>query len=84
MSARTIAATACLLVGVGLAAWSLAYGQWLFALIGFALIFTFLYLVLEAMNKVGKPKHEIKPAANAAWNLKDEPIQPNGDNKGQR
>ena len=84
MSARTIAAIACLLIGVGLAAWSLAYGYPLFAVMGFALIFTFLFLALEAMNKAGKPKHEIKRAADAAWNLKDKPLQPNGHNKGER
>jgi len=72
MSARTVAAIACLVAGVGLAAWSLANGQLLLALVGFALIFTFLFLVVEAMNKAGKPKHEIKRSANAAWNMRDE------------
>ena len=42
MSARTVAAIACLVVGVGLGAWSLANGQLLLAIVGFALIFTFL------------------------------------------
>lgn len=73
MNARTLAAIACLVVGIGLAAWSLASGQMLLAILGFALIFTFLFLVIEAMNKAGKPKHEIKPAANSAWSMKDEP-----------
>ena len=45
----------------------------LLALIGFALIFAFLFLVLEAFAKAGKPKHEIRRAADAAWNMKDRP-----------
>jgi uncharacterized membrane protein YfcA len=81
MSARTVAAIACLVVGVGLGAWSLANSQLLLAVIGFALIFTFLYLVIEATNKAGKPKHEIKRAANAAWNMKDEPARMDEEGK---
>ncbi len=81
MTPRTVAAIACLVVGVGLAAWSLANGQLLLAIIGFALIFTFLYLVMEAANKAGKPKHEIKRATNSAWSMKDEPAQTNEEGK---
>jgi large-conductance mechanosensitive channel len=81
MTPRIVAATACLVVGVGIAAWSLANGQLLLTLIGFALIFTFLYLVMEAANKAGKPKHEIKRAANSAWSMKDEPAQMNKEGK---
>ncbi|MDQ3188092.1 MAG: hypothetical protein M3Q28_04225 [Pseudomonadota bacterium] len=81
MSARTLAAIACLVVGVGLAAWSLANGQLLLAVVGFALIFTFLYLVMEAANKAGKPKHEIKRAANSAWSLKDDAAGSNEEGK---
>lgn len=73
MSPKALAAIACLVVGVGLAAWSLANGQLLLALVGFALIFAFLYFVLEAMNKASKPTHEIKRAADSAWSMKDEP-----------
>jgi uncharacterized membrane protein YfcA len=81
MSARTVAAIACLVVGVGLGAWSLASGQLLLAVVGFALIFTFLYLVIEAANKAGKPTHEIKRAANAAWNMKDGPARMDEEGK---
>ena len=81
MTVRTVAAIACLVVGVGLAAWSLANGQLLLAIVGFALIFTFLYLVMEAANKAGKPKHEIKRAADSAWSMKDEPAQTNEEGK---
>ncbi len=81
MNARTAAAIVCLVVGVGLAAWSLANGQLLLALVGFALIFTFLFLVLEAAHKAGKPKHEIKRAANSAWSMKDEPTRTNKEGR---
>jgi len=78
MSGRTVAAIACLVIGVALAAWSLANGQMLLAIVGFALLFTFLFLVIEAMNKASKPTHQIKPAANSAWSMKDEPVQRSG------
>ena len=76
-----MAAIACLVVGIGLAAWSLANRQVLLAVIGFALIFTFLYLVMEAASKAVKPKHEIKRAASSAWSMKDEPAAPNDEGK---
>ncbi|MEP6607523.1 MAG: hypothetical protein ABJA83_02465 [Burkholderiaceae bacterium] len=79
MGGRTVAAIACLVIGVALAAWSLAHGQMLLASVGFALLFAFLFLVIEAMNKAGKPTHEINPAANAAWSMKDEPVQRSGN-----
>ena len=74
MRARTVAAVACLVIGVGLAAWSLANGQLLLALVGFALLFAFLFLAIEGMNKAGKPTHDLPRASNAAWNMKDEPV----------
>ena len=81
MTPRTMAAIACLLVGIAVAAWSLANRQLLLAIVGFALIFTFLYLVMEAAQKAGKPKHEIKRAANSAWSMKDEPAETNQERK---
>ena len=81
MTPRTVAAIACLVVGVGIAAWSLANGQLLLAIIGFALIFTFLYLVMEAANKAGKPKLDINRATDSAWSMKDEPAQTNEEGK---
>ena len=81
MTVRTVAAIACLVVGIGLAAWSLANRQMLLAVVGFALIFTFLYLVMEAASKAGKPKHEIKRAANSAWSMKDKPAAKNDEGK---
>jgi len=79
MNGRTVTAIACLVIGVALAAWSLANGQMLLAIVGFGLLFTFLFLVIEAMNKASKPTHEIKRAANSAWSMKDEPAQRSGN-----
>ena len=73
MSARVLLGVVCLVGGVLLAAWSLASGHVLLSLAGFAMIFVFLYLALEAMAKAGKPKDSIRPAANAAWSMKNEP-----------
>ena len=70
MTARTVAAIACLVVGIGLAAWSLANGQLLLAIVGFALIFTFLYLVMEAANKAGK--HEGRDQARRQLGVEHE------------
>jgi hypothetical protein len=76
---RTWLAVASLVGGVLLAAWSLASGRLLLALVGFALIFVFLYLALEAMGKVGRPKHPIRAAADPAWSMKDEAPGERGD-----
>ncbi len=73
MSPRVLLGVVCLVAGVMLAAWSLASGHLLLSLAGFAMIFVFLYLAIEAMGKAGKPKDPIKPAANAAWSMKSEP-----------
>ena len=81
MTTRTLAAIACLVIGVGIAAWSLANGQLLLAIIGFALIFTFLYLVIEAANRASKPTHDIKRAADSAWSMKDAPAESNEEAK---
>jgi hypothetical protein len=81
MTTRTLAAIACLVVGVGIAAWALANGQLLLAILGFALIFTFLYLVIEAANRASKPTHDIKRAADSAWSMKDAPAESNEEAK---
>jgi membrane protein implicated in regulation of membrane protease activity len=83
MSPRVLLGVVCLVAGIVLAAWSLAAGHVLLSLVGFALIFVFLYLAMEAMAKAGKPKDSIRPAANAAWAMKNEP--PGGkQNEGPR
>ena len=76
MTSKTWLAIACLLPGVPLAASALADGRLLLALAGFALIFTVFFFVIEGMAKAGKPKHEIRRAADAAWNMKDD--EPSG------
>jgi hypothetical protein len=81
MSPRVLVAVVCLVAGLMLAAWSLASGQLLLALAGFGLIFVFLYLALEAMSSAGKPKTAVRPAANAAWSMKNEP--PGGTKEGE-
>ena len=81
MSPRVLIAIVCLVAGVMLAAWSLASGHLMLALAGFALIFVFLYLAMEAMSKAGKPKHGIRQASNAAWSMKDQP--PGGNQNGE-
>ena len=73
MSPRVLLGVVCLVAGVMLAAWSLASGHLLLSLAGFAMIFVFLFLAMEAMSKAGKPKDPIKPAADAAWSMKNEP-----------
>ena len=83
MSPRVLLGVVCLVAGVLLAAWSLAAGRVLLSLAGFAMIFVFLYLAMEAMAKAGKPRDSIKPSANAAWSMKNEP--PGGkQNEGPR
>jgi Na+-transporting methylmalonyl-CoA/oxaloacetate decarboxylase gamma subunit len=62
---------------VPLAAWGLANGMLLVGLAGIALVFVFLALVMQWMAGAGKPmgaEGKIKPAANAAWSMKDEPV----------
>jgi hypothetical protein len=73
MTPKTWLAIACLVAGVLIAAYSLAERQLLPAFGGFALIFTFVYLMAEAMSKAGKPTQSITPAADAAWKMKDAP-----------
>ena len=71
MSPRVLVGVVCLVAGVMLAAWALA---------GFALIFVFVYLAIEAMSKAGRPKQGIRPAGKPAWSMKDEP--PGGERNG--
>jgi hypothetical protein len=73
MTLKSWLAIACLVAGVLIAAYSLAERQLLPAFAGFALIFTFIYLMVEAMSKAVKPTHTITPATDAAWKMKDAP-----------
>ena len=71
MPGRAAAAVGSLVIGILLAAWSLANGQLLLAIVGFVLILTFLFLAIEALNKAAKPAHEIKPSKDSVWQMKD-------------
>jgi hypothetical protein len=76
MQGRTWLAAACLVTGVVTAAYGLSQGLWLLAFAGLALVLVFWYLVWQWLVGASKPmgaEGKIKPAANAAWNLKDQP-----------
>ena len=77
-----------LVAGVPIAAVGLARGNLLMALAGLVLLLVFIYLVIQAIVGATKPETPIKPAANAAWGLKDQPVDPGNavapkDNKGK-
>jgi hypothetical protein len=84
MSSRNWLALMCLVVGVPLAAWGLANGMLLVGLAGIALVLVFWVLVWQWLAGAGKPmgaEGKIKPAANAAWSMKDEPVKHGDTNK---
>ena len=77
MTGKNWLALLCLLTGVPLAAWGFANGVLLLGLAGIALVLVFWVLVWQWIAGTGKPmgaEGEIKPAANAAWAMKDEPV----------
>ena len=65
-----------LVAGVPIAAVGLARGNLFMALAGLVLLLVFIYLVIQAIVKAGKPDMPIKPAADAAWSMKDQPAEP--------
>lgn len=73
MNKQTLLAILSLIVGIPTAAIGLANGSWLWAIIGLVLVWTFIYQVFRWIAKAGKPDVQIKPAANAAWSMKDQP-----------
>jgi hypothetical protein len=73
MSPRVLAALACLVTGIPLAAWGLANKVMLLGLLGLALVLVFIFLVVEAMNRAARPQHEIPKSEQAVWNMKDAP-----------
>ena len=82
MSGRVWIAVACLVIGVPVAAWGLANGSLLLALVGLAFVLVFVFLVVEAMNQAAKPRHEIPKADNPAWSMKgDAPAASNTDRR---
>jgi hypothetical protein len=84
VSGRNWLAVLCLVAGVPLAAWGLANGMLLAGLAGLALVLVFWALVWQWLAGAGRPmgaEGRIKPAANAAWAMKDEPAGRSEPNK---
>jgi hypothetical protein len=78
MSGKNWLAVLCLVAGVPLAAWGLTHGALLAALAGLVLVLVFLALAWQWIAGSSKPmgaENQIKPAANAAWSMKDQPVQ---------
>ena len=65
-----------LVAGVPITAVGLARGNLFMALAGLVLLLVFIYLVIQVIVKAGKPDTPIKPAADAAWSMKDQPAEP--------
>jgi len=84
MNGRNWLAVLCLVAGIPLAAWGLANGMLLVGFAGLALVLVFWVLVWQWLAGAGKPmgaEGAIKPAANPAWAMKDEPARPAGEGK---
>ena len=64
-----------LIAGVPIAAVGLARGNLLLALMGLVLLLVFIYLVIQTIVGATKSDTPIKPAANAAWSMKDQPAE---------
>jgi hypothetical protein len=73
MNKQTLLAILSLVVGIPCAAIGLTNGNWLLAIIGLVLVWTFIFQVFRWIAKAGQPDVQIKPAANAAWTMKDQP-----------
>jgi hypothetical protein len=73
MTPKAWLAALALVAGVPLAAYGLAGGGAVFALAGLALVLAFWFLAWQWLARADKPPTPIKPAADAAWHLKDRP-----------
>jgi hypothetical protein len=73
MKARIWLAAACLIAGIPLAAYGLAGGGALLAVVGLGLVAVFWFLAWQWIARASKPSTPIKPAANAAWSMRDQP-----------
>jgi hypothetical protein len=83
MKPKGIVAVLCLVAGIPLLAYGLTTGAWLLILVGLGLELVFLYFAWEWISGASKPmgaETTIKPAANAAWSMKDEPVRPAAQN----
>lgn len=78
MKSKGLLAIACLIAGIPVAAYGLTHGMWLLILVGLALVMIFLFLAYEWISGANQPmgaETKITPAPNAAWSMKDEPVQ---------
>src|SRR5262245_2545967 len=78
MNMRGWGAAICLIAGIPLAAYGLAGGGTLLAVLGLALVLVFWFLAWQWITSAGKPKTPIKPAANAAWNMREQGLGETG------
>lgn len=84
MSGRNWLALLCLVAGIALAAWGFANGALLLGLVGIALVLVFWFLVWQWIAGASRPmgaEAQIKPAANAAWAMKDQPLAQESEKK---
>jgi hypothetical protein len=85
MKAKNWLAVACLLGGIPMAAYGLSGGGALWSVIGLALLLAFWGFAWQWISRAGKPSTPIKPAENAAWNMRDQPVeQARRDESGER
>ncbi|HTT09693.1 MAG TPA: hypothetical protein VMG60_02295 [Burkholderiaceae bacterium] len=85
MKGRIWLALACLVAGIPLAAYGLAEHVPLLAVVGLALVFAFWFFAWQWIARANKPATPIKPAANAAWNMRDQPAAtPERDERADR
>jgi hypothetical protein len=78
MNPKGLLAIASLLAGIPVAAYGLTHGMWLLILVGLALVLIFVFLVWEWISGANQPmgaETKITPSPNAAWSMKDEPVQ---------
>jgi hypothetical protein len=83
MNAKAWLTVLCLVLGIAMLAYGLTVGNWLLIIAGLALELTALYFIWGWMTGANRPMGgaaKIKPAANAAWSMKDEPARrPDGE-----
>jgi hypothetical protein len=72
---RAAACIACLIAGIPLAAYGLAGGGSGFIALGLVLVMVFWFFAWQWISNAGKPTTPIKPAANAAWSMRDQPAE---------
>jgi hypothetical protein len=76
VSGKNWLALASLILGILATAWGLTHGIWPVALLGIVLVLVFWYFAFTWLTGSNRPmgaEAQIKPAANAAWNMKNQP-----------